>query len=266
MASPLRSERHSRAHRSGGSAARSAGRVLVLGGTAEARALADALAAEPGIVVTTSLAGRTRDPRLPAGDVRTGGFGGVDGLATALGDVDLLIDATHPFAARMTDHAATAAAATGTPLVVLRRPGWVAGSDDRWFRVPTTSAAAAAVVGYRRVFLAIGRQGVGEFLGAPVAVVRAIEAPDDLPPGAELVLARGPFALDDERALLRRHEVDVVVAKDSGGATEAKLTAARELGVPVVLVERPPLPFGVRVVEDVAGALEVARDQAGLDS
>ena len=237
-------------------------RILVLGGTAEARELADALTAEPGIVVTTSLAGRTRDPRLPAGDVRTGGFGGVEGLAAALREVDLLLDATHPFAARMTDHAAAAAAATGTPLVVLRRPGWVAGPDDRWIRVPTTSAAAAAVVGFRRVFLAIGRQGVGEFLGVAVAVVRAIEAPDALPPGAELVLARGPFALDDERALLRRYRVDVVVAKDSGGATEAKLSAARELGVPVVLVDRPALPPGVRVVGDVDGALAVVREQA----
>ncbi|MFC5063303.1 cobalt-precorrin-6A reductase [Actinomycetospora atypica] len=237
-------------------------RILVLGGTAEARELADALAAEPGVVVTTSLAGRTRDPRLPAGDVRTGGFGGVEGLAAALGQVDLLLDATHPFAARMTDHAAIAAAATGVPLVVLRRPGWTEGPGDHWIRVPTTRAAAVAVVGYRHVFLAIGRQGVGEFLGTSVAVVRSIEAPDVLPPGAELVLARGPFALDDERALLRRHEVDVVVAKDSGGATEAKLTAARELGVPVVLVDRPALPPGVRVVDDVAGALQVCRDRA----
>jgi precorrin-6A/cobalt-precorrin-6A reductase len=114
------------------------------------------------------------------------------------------------------------------------------------------------------VFLAIGRQGVGEFLDADVCLVRAIEAPDVLPARSELVLARGPFALDDECALLRRHRVDVVVAKDSGGATEAKLVAARELGVPVVLIDRPPVPDGVRVVEDVAGALAVVREQREL--
>ena len=239
-------------------------RVLVLGGTAEARELADALAAQPAVVVTTSLAGRTRDPRLPAGDVRTGGFGGVEGLVRALADVDLLVDATHPFADRITAHAAAATARTGTPFVVLRRPRWVEGQGDDWRRVPTTGAAAAAVVGFRRVFLAIGRQGVGEFLDVDACfLVRAIEAPDVLPARSELVLARGPFALDDERALLRRHRIDVVVAKDSGGATEAKLVAARELGVPVVLVDRPPLPDGVRVVEDVAGALAVFREQRG---
>ncbi len=237
-------------------------RVLVLGGTAEARALADALAAEPDVVVTTSLAGRTRDPRLPAGAVRTGGFGGVEGLVGALDDVDLLVDATHPFAARMTEHAAAASARTGTPFVVLRRPGWTQGPGDDWRRVPTTGAAAAAVVGFRRVFLAIGRQGVGEFLDVDAwFLVRAIEPPEVLPARSMLVLERGPFALADERALLRRHRVDVVVAKDSGGATEAKLVAARELGVPVVLIERPPAPAGVRVVDDVAGALAVVREQ-----
>lgn len=229
-------------------------RVLVLGGTAEARALADALV-EQGNAVTTSMAGRTRDPRLPAGDVRTGGFGGVDGLAAALDGVDVLLDATHPFAAVITDHAHAAAARTGTPLVVLRRPGWAPGPGDDWRRVPDLDAAAAHVDGHR-VLLAIGRQGVGAFTGADAwFLVRAIEAPDVLPARAELLLARGPFALDDERDLLARHRIGLVVAKDSGGATEAKLVAARERGVPVVLVDRPPVPPGVTVVPDVAGAL-----------
>ena len=115
------------------------------------------------------------------------------------------------------------------------------------------------------MFLAIGRQGVGEFLEVGAwFLVRAIEAPETLPARSELLLARGPFALDDERALLRRHRVDVVVAKDSGGATEAKLVAARELGAPVVLIDRPAVPAGVRVVDDVAGALAVVGEQPWL--
>ncbi|HSK59375.1 MAG TPA: cobalt-precorrin-6A reductase [Actinomycetospora sp.] len=230
-------------------------RVLVLGGTAEARELASRLA-DDGLEVTTSLAGRTRHPRLPAGEVRTGGFGGVDGLAEALGDVEVLVDATHPFAATMTEHAAAAAARTGTPLVVLRRPGWSAGPGDRWTRVGSPAAAAGAIPAGARVLLATGRQGVGAFVGVDAwFLVRAIEAPAVLPPRAELVLARGPFALDDERALLDRHGITVVVAKDSGGATEAKLVAARERALPVVLVDRPPLPAGVDVVETVDAAV-----------
>ncbi|MEJ2865763.1 cobalt-precorrin-6A reductase [Actinomycetospora flava] len=233
-------------------------RVLVLGGTAEARELASRLAAR-GSEVTTSLAGRTRHPRLPDGEVRTGGFGGVDGLAAALGDVDVLVDATHPFAATMTEHAAAAASRTGTPLLVLRRPGWTAGPGDRWTRVPSLLDAARAVTPGSRVLLATGRQGVEAFIGVDAwFLVRAIETPDVLPARGELVLARGPFALDDERALLDRHGITVVVAKDSGGATEAKLVAARERALPVLLVDRPPLPAGVDAVEsvdEVLGAL-----------
>jgi precorrin-6A/cobalt-precorrin-6A reductase len=230
-------------------------RVLVLGGTAEARELASRLA-DDGLEVTTSLAGRTRHPRLPVGEVRTGGFGGVEGLAEVLGDVDVLVDATHPFAATMTEHAAAAAARTGTPLVVLRRPGWSAGPADRWTRVGSLAAAARAIPAGARVLLATGRQGVGAFVGVEAwFLVRAIEAPAVLPARAELVLARGPFALDDERALLDRHGITVVVAKDSGGATEAKLVAARERALPVVLVDRPPVPAGVEVVETVDAAV-----------
>lgn len=226
----------------------------MLGGTGEARELADALHAR-GVEVTTSLAGRTRDPRLPAGDVRSGGFGGVDGLAAALAGVDVLVDATHPFAATMTEHAVTAARRTGTALIVLRRPGWVAGPGDAWRRVASLAEASMLVDGHR-VLLAIGRQGVEAFVGADAwFLVRAIEAPPVLPPSSQLVLARGPFALDDERALLDRHRIDLVVAKDSGGPTEAKLTAARERGVPVVLVDRPPVPPGVAVVASVEEAL-----------
>ncbi|MDD7939904.1 cobalt-precorrin-6A reductase [Actinomycetospora lutea] len=230
-------------------------RVLVLGGTAEARELATRLAGR-GDEVTTSLAGRTRHPRLPGGEVRTGGFGGVDGLAAALGDVDVLVDATHPFAATMTAHAAAAAARTGTPLLVLRRPGWTAGPGERWTRVPSLASAARAIPAGARVLLATGRQGVEAFVDVNAwFLVRAIEAPGVLPARAELVLARGPFALDDERALLDRHAITVVVAKDSGGPTEAKLVAARERALPVLLVDRPPLPDGVDVVTSVEAAL-----------
>lgn len=239
-------------------------RVLVLGGTSEARELADALHAR-GLVVTTSLAGRTRHPTLPAGDVRSGGFGGAGGLAAALDDVDLLVDATHPFAATMTEHACAAAARTGTPLLVLRRPGWTAASGDRWYRVPSLDEAARHVDGHR-VLLATGRQGVDAFLTADAwFLVRAIEAPARLPARHELMLARGPFALDDERALLAAHDIDLVVAKDSGGPTEAKLVAARERGIPVVLVDRPPLPAGHHpVVTTVPEALEAATSTEGL--
>ncbi|WP_084681584.1 cobalt-precorrin-6A reductase [Actinomycetospora chiangmaiensis] len=248
-------ERVVRAYRGHERPVRQRRRVLVLGGTAEARGLADTLTAR-GHAVTTSLAGRTRDPRLPAGEVRTGGFGGVEGLVAALHHVDLLVDATHPFAARMTDHAARAAAATGTPWVVLRRPGWVEQPGDRWLRVPTTAAAAGMLGDATAVFLAIGRQGVHHFAGlANVRLVRAIEPPDVLPPRAHLILARGPFALHDERALLAGHGIDTIVAKDSGGATEAKLVAAREAGLVVVLVDRPAPPGGAMVVADVDGAV-----------
>ncbi|GAA4822406.1 cobalt-precorrin-6A reductase [Actinomycetospora corticicola] len=230
--------------------------MLVLGGTAEARALADVLTAR-GHPVTTSLAGRTRDPRLPAGEIRSGGFGGAAGLATALEHTDLLVDATHPFAARMTDHAAQAAAATGTPWVVLRRPGWTEQPGDRWHRVPTTGAASGELGHAQSVFLAIGRQGVHHFVHLDhVRLVRAIEPPDVLPPHAHLILRRGPFALEDERALLAEHRIDTIVAKDSGGATEAKLIAAREAGLVVVLVDRPAPPGGAVVVEDVDSAVE----------
>jgi precorrin-6A/cobalt-precorrin-6A reductase len=231
--------------------------ILLLGGTGEARELAAALAAR-GVPVLSSLAGRLSDPALPAGDVRVGGFGGVDGLRGWLGEhrPDVVVDATHPFAAGMTANAATACAATGTRLLRLQRPGWTERPGDDWRWADSLAQAAGMVHG--TVFLTTGRQGVGAFAGLPGRVlVRCVDPPTDpLPPGAVLLLARGPFSLADELALMREHAVDVVVTKDSGGhMTEAKLDAARELGIPVVLVRRPPLPAGVPVVTSVQEAV-----------
>ncbi|MGW1288068.1 cobalt-precorrin-6A reductase [Streptomyces sp. NPDC002586] len=237
--------------------------VLILGGTTEARRLAADLAARPGVRVTTSLAGRVARPGAVAGEVRIGGFGGAEGLADWLRthQVDALVDATHPFAEAITAHAAQAAAVTGVPAVVLRRPGWRPGPGDRWYDVPSLAAAAETLPALgRRVFLSTGRLGLVAF--APLTdlhfVVRSVEPPEPpMPPDTEVILARGPFTLAEETELLRVHRIEVLVTKDSGGAaTSAKLTAARALAVPVVVVRRPPLPPGVTAVPDPAGVLE----------
>jgi precorrin-6A/cobalt-precorrin-6A reductase len=242
------------------------GKVLLLGGTAEARRLAEALSAE-GVDVLSSLAGRTVDPVLPPGEVRIGGFGGAEGLADWLRahPVRALVDATHPFAAAMTDHAAQAAAATGTPALRLQRPGWREQPGDDWRWVDSLEAAAEAVAGFAHVFLTTGRTGLGAFAGLTQqeVLVRAVDPPEPpLPPRTTVVLERGPFSVADELALMREHTVDVVVTKDSGShLTEAKLTAARELGIPVVVVRRPPLPAGMPVVETVEEALDWVRSR-----
>ena len=240
-------------------------RVLVLGGTGEARRLATALV-EAGVDVLSSLAGRVADPVLPPGEVRIGGFGGTAGLVAALDGVAALVDATHPFAATMTAHAAAAAAATGTPLLRLQRPGWTAQPGDDWRWVDSLEEAAAAVAGFAHVFLTTGRTGLGAFAGLTQDVlVRAVDPPEPpMPARTTVVLERGPFGVADELALLREHDVDVVVTKNSGGClTEAKLTAARELGIPVVLVRRPPVPPGVPTVATVDRALAWVRAQLG---
>ena len=236
--------------------------MLVLGGTGEARRLAAALVAD-GVPVLSSLAGRVAEPVLPAGDVRVGGFGGADGLAAWLVEQRpaAVVDATHPFAAGITANAAAACAATATPLLRLQRPGWTAqpGDDWRW----ADSLAHAATMVHGTVFLTTGRRGLAAFAALPGPVlVRSVDPPDaTLPAGTTLLLARGPFSVDDERELMRAHGVDVVVTKDSGGQmTEAKLTAARELGLPVVLVRRPPLPAGVETVATVDEALVWIKD------
>ncbi|WP_406724161.1 cobalt-precorrin-6A reductase [Streptomyces sp. GD-15H] len=237
--------------------------VLVLGGTTEARELAAELTARPGVRVTTSLAGRVARPGAVAGGMRVGGFGGARGLADWLRDqgVTALVDATHPFAERITANAARAATATGVPLVVLRRPGWQPGPGDRWHPAPSLDAAAELLPRLgQRAFLTTGRLGLAAFarLTRLHFTLRSVEPPEPpVPPHMRVLLARGPFTVADETALLREHRIDVLVTKDSGGsATSAKLTAARDLGLPVVVVRRPPLPEDVSPVPDVASALE----------
>jgi precorrin-6A/cobalt-precorrin-6A reductase len=233
--------------------------VLVLGGTGEARRLAGALA-DRGVEVLSSLAGRVADPLLPPGEVRIGGFGGAAGLAAWLAahPVRAMVDATHPFAATMTASAVAAAEVTGVPLLRLQRPGWTAGPGDDWAWVDSLEQAAAAVAGYDSVFLTTGRNGLGAFARLTGrCLVRSVDPPEPpLPVRTTVVLARGPFTVEEELALMRAHAVEVVVTKDSGGAmTAAKLTAARELGRTVVLVRRPPLPRGVPVAATVEEAL-----------
>ncbi|MBJ6641307.1 cobalt-precorrin-6A reductase [Streptomyces sp. DHE7-1] len=237
--------------------------VLILGGTTEARRLAADLAAHPAVRVTTSLAGRVASPAPVAGETRTGGFGGPEGLVDWLRThrVDVLVDATHPFAASITANAARAAAVTGVRALMLRRPGWRPVAGDDWHLVDSLDAAAEALPRLgRRVFLSTGRLGLAAFrhLTDLSFVVRSVDPPEPpLPPDTRVLLARGPFTVTDETRLLRTHRIDVLVTKDSGGAaTAAKLTAARDLRLPVVVVRRPEPPAGVTVVPDVAGVLE----------
>ncbi|MGP3983216.1 cobalt-precorrin-6A reductase [Streptomyces sp. KR80] len=236
--------------------------VLVLGGTTEARRLATELTDDPALKVTSSLAGRVARPRLPAGDVRIGGFGGPEGLARWLREhqVDALIDATHPFAGTISFHAARAAAAVHVPLLALRRPGWVAGDGDTWHAAASLDEAAELLPALgERVFLTTGRTGLSTFahLTGLWFLVRSVEPPEPpQPPRMQVLLDRGPFTVEGEAELLHRHRIDVLVTKDSGGpATAAKLTAARAAGLPVVVVRRPAVPEGVPVAADPAEAV-----------
>lgn len=240
--------------------------ILVLGGTGEARALAAALDAE-GVAVTTSLAGRVSEPRLPAGAVRIGGFGGPDALAAWLAahQVRAVIDATHPFAERISASAAAACAAAQVPRLRLERPGWTARPGDRFTWVDDLDAAARELRD-ERVFLTSGRQGLSAFAGVAAAwfLIRCVEPPDPpLPPRHELILDRGPYTVAGELALIDRHRIAVLVTKDSGGTmTEAKLDAARLRSLPVIVIRRPP-PVTGEAVATVADAVDWARTHAG---
>ena len=242
--------------------------MLILGGTAEARALALCLD-DAGVAVISSLAGRVADPRLPVGEVRVGGFGGPEALAGWLQDhaIVAVVDATHPFAQRISASATQAASAAGVALLRLERPGWQAAEGDRWLWVDDLSGAGRALarLAAERVLLTTGRQGLAAFAGDDVRwfLIRCIDPPDvALPPRHELLLDRGPYTLEGERALIDAHAIDVVVTKDSGGRlTEPKLHAARERGLPVVVVRRPARE-DVRTVREVAEAAAWACGQA----
>ncbi|AVM76019.1 cobalt-precorrin-6A reductase [Magnetospirillum gryphiswaldense] len=235
--------------------------ILILGGSTEAYALARELADRPDIRVISSLAGRTGTPRLPAGDVRIGGFGGADGLAAYLRDnhIDAVVDCTHPFAARMGWNAAQGCAAMDVPLLRLERPAWVRQGGDLWDEVVDWTEAAT-LVGTRskRVLMTVGRQELEPFAGLDHVwfLIRSVEMPDPMPPftQAETLLARGPFTDEDERELLITRGIDTIVCKNSGGPTDAKLAAARALGIRVIIKTRPCRPDTPKAA-DIAEAL-----------
>jgi precorrin-6A/cobalt-precorrin-6A reductase len=237
-------------------------RVLILGGTGDSAALAAKVADLAPFEVVSSLAGRTQQPAVPLGTVRTGGFGGTAGLIQYLRaeHIQILIDATHPFAAQMSWHGAAAAAAVGIPFLMLVRPAWQRVEGDRWIEVATIEAAVPAIPATAtRVFLTIGRQQLAPFAALTQTwfLMRSIDPPAadlDLPLG-EILLDRGPFSLEQERHLLQSQRIQAIVSKNSGGpATYAKIIAARELGIPVVMVQRPAMPDG-ETVTDVDGAI-----------
>jgi precorrin-6A/cobalt-precorrin-6A reductase len=236
--------------------------ILILGGTTEARQLAQRLAPRTDIAVTLSLAGRTVSPLAQPVPVRSGGFGGIPGLASYLRDaaVYALIDATHPYAATISAHAISAARQTHTPMIALRRPPWNAVAADRWTEVLDAPDAVRSLgVAPRCVFLALGRQEIAPFASAPQHhyLIRSVDPvqPPLAVPHARYIEERGPFGEAEERALLAEHAIEAVVAKNSGGAaTYGKIAAARSLGIPVFMIRRPAEPGG-RAVTDVDAAM-----------
>ncbi|KQU47940.1 cobalt-precorrin-6X reductase [Rhodococcus sp. Leaf278] len=237
-------------------------KVLILGGTTEARALAAALDRVRGIETVTSLAGRVARPILPVGQTRIGGFGGPDALAEWLRDnaVDVVVDATHPFASTIGTHAEHATAATGAALLVLTRPPWNEVEGDRWTYVPSLPDAAAAITPGSRVFLTTGRQGVHHFASVDHSwfLVRSIDPPTGpVPSRMRLLLDRGPFDLDHESKVLADNRIDLLITKNSGGdMMRAKLDAARAASIPVLMVARPAAPNSAPIVYEVETAVD----------
>jgi precorrin-6A/cobalt-precorrin-6A reductase len=238
-------------------------RLLILGGTGDAVKLAVQTVSLPGLETITSLAGRTSEPGTVASETRVGGFGGEAGLVEYLRSnaIDLLIDATHPFAAQISWNATHAASTVGIPSLMFVRPAWVRDRQDDWIEVESIDRAVAAIpTTAERIFLTIGRQQLAPFatLTNRWFLMRSIDPPAiDMPlPLGKMLLDRGPFSLEQERQLLKDYQIDTIVSKNSGGdATSAKIIAARELGLLVVMVQRPMMPAGERV-EHVGAAID----------
>jgi precorrin-6A/cobalt-precorrin-6A reductase len=239
-------------------------KILILGGTGEARTLAGQLVAL-GHSVTTSLAGRTREPRLPEGDVRVGKFGGIPGLVGYLraAGIERLIDATHPYAGLISVNAVAASQQSGVPLVRFMRPAWTEPTGAGWHHVPDLPAAADALPSGAKALVSTGHEGLEHFLARDDCrlIVRLIEAPEiAMPRHAHLILQRPPYGLDDERKLFRQEAITHLVTKNSGGeATAAKLTAARESDARVIMVERPVYGPAVEVGSVEAAVRAVTR-------
>ena len=228
-------------------------KILILGGTGDAVKLAAKLATVPEIEVISSLAGRTRKPAALVGQVRIGGFGGATGLANYLQEnsIDILIDATHPCAGQITCNGAIASQLANIPHLMLVRPQWEKVRGDNWIEVESVEAAAQAIPELvKRVFITSGRQQLEPFLQRSHIwyLMRSIDPPDIELPNSKVLLDRGPFNLEQERQLLQDYQIEAIVSKNSGGsATYAKIIAARELGIPVVMVQRPARPEGEKV-------------------
>ena len=240
-------------------------KLLILGGTGDAVRLS-AQAAALNLVVISSLAGRTEQSRTADDDgsatqIRVGGFGGVNGLVTYLQqkNIDLVIDATHPFAQQISGNAVAAAAICSLPHLLLQRPAWEAVAGDRWLSVQNHAEAANLLPGLaQRIFLTIGRQELSSYahLSDLWFLMRSIDPPPAPVPPGEIILAKGPFTLPAEKNLLLKHQIELIVSKNSGGAaTYAKIETARELGLPVVMIERSPVPVG-KTVNTVAEAVQ----------
>lgn len=237
--------------------------ILILVGTTEGRHLAYQASRRPDIEAIASLAGRTRQPDPPIANTRCGGFGGVSGLRDYLQAqrIEAVIDATHPFAAQISNHAVLAAREAGVPHLRLSRPPWQSQPGDCWLEVSSNAEAAERLPEVaQRVFLTIGRQELATFASLQQLwfLMRMIDPPHEgtsIPPG-KILLARGPFSLEDERSLLQTYQIGAIVSKNSGGeATYAKLVAARELRIPVVMVQRPRMPE-METVDDIHQALD----------
>jgi precorrin-6A/cobalt-precorrin-6A reductase len=241
-------------------------KILILGGTRDALQLA-ALLHDSGLDVTTSLAGATSRPETPKGAFRIGGFGGVDGLAAYAGGFDLIADASHPFAAQISAHAHAAAARIGIPYVRLERPAWEEEPGDLWTVVANIAAAAEAIPRNARILLTIGRRDIAPFIARPdlSGVVRMIEAPaDSVPAPFSLHLAKPPFTIESERAMIAANAITHLVTKNSGGAlTRAKIAAARETATPVIMIARPVKPAAETAVspEDLLWLIAASRER-----